>query len=223
MYSGLRPERTLAQGTIFGSPYGMHSDLSSPATTYTDTQGALRTASASWWRSIKREPAALLDWLRKQYHGEHTAAWRIEEYATAHVPDDSRWRAVLETIAAQERQHAGWVGELLRTRGENPTPLDKEERYWRETLQAIDSLETGAAVAAHAENMRLARIEVIAGDQEPDAPADIRDVFARILTDERFHARAFTAMAGDAALAKTRENHARGLAALGLINPDEVL
>ena len=48
---------------------------------------------------------------------------------------------------------------LLRARGAKPVVLDKDERYWRETLDGIDSFESGAAVAAHAEEMRLARIE----------------------------------------------------------------
>lgn len=164
-----------------------------------------------------------MTWLRKQYHGEHTAAQRIEAYADAHVPRDSRWQKVLVTIAEQERRHAGWVGDLLRARGETPAPLRKPERYWDQTLGAIDSLQTGAAVAAHAEEMRLARIEVIASDDAADAPEDIRAVFARILPDERFHARAFASMAGASALAQTRGNHERGLAALGLINADEVV
>lgn len=199
----------------------MHTDPSSHDATNDDTGAAVRAASQAWWHSLKRDPDALMRWLRKQYHGEYTAARRIEDYAAAHVPPDSRWASVLSTIASQERQHAGWVGDLLRARGETPAVIDKDERYWQETLAGIDSLETGAAVAAHAENMRLARIEVIASDA--DAPADIREVFARILPDERFHARTFTDMAGAPALADTRARHERGLAALGLINPTDVL
>lgn len=213
----------LASGGVFLPTYGMHSDPSSHDATHGDTSAVVRTSSEVWWNELKRDPDALMDWLRKQYHGECTAARRIEDYAEAHVPPGSRWAKVLSTIATQERQHAGWVGDLLRARGEAPALLDKDERYWRETLAGIDSLQTGAAVAAHAENMRLARIEVIAGD--PDAPADIREVFARILPDERFHAQAFTSMAGEQALADTRARHERGLAALGLglINAAEVL
>ena len=95
----------------------------------------------------------------------------------------------MATIAAQERTHASWVGQLLQARGVTPQLLDKDDRYWRETLTGIDSLESGAAVAAHAEDMRLARIEVIASDSDPHVPDDIRSVFARILPQERFHAR----------------------------------
>lgn len=223
MSSFHRPQTALVTSGHFGRTYAMRSDPSPHSTTSADTSAVVRTSSQHWWRAIKRDPEALVGWLRKQYHGEHTAARRIEDYAAAHVPRTSRWARVLETIAAQERRHAGWVGELLRARGETPVELSKPERYWEETLSAIDSLQTGAAVAAHAENMRIARIEVIAGDREPDAPADICAVFARILPEERFHARAFRAMAGDQALALTRAHHERGLAKLGLINPDEVL
>ena len=69
---------------------------------------------------------------------------------------------------------------LERWRG-NEKRLDGYIRARRihDLLAAIEDLETGCAVGAHAERMRLERIEVIAGD--PEAPADIRAVFARIL------------------------------------------
>jgi hypothetical protein len=73
-----------------------------------------------------------------------------------------------------------------------------------------------AGVAHHAEAMRLERIEVIAGDAT--APADIRETFARILRDERFHARAFARLAGAAAIARTRAAHAAGAAAIGFLS-----
>jgi acetyl esterase/lipase len=56
---------------------------------------------------------------------------------------------------------------------------------------------------------------VIASD--PDAPADIREVFARILPQEEFHERAFRAFASDEALTAALERHAAGAAALGLV------
>ncbi len=76
--------------------------------------------SAQWWNETKRDPDALVVWLRKQYQGKATAA---------------------------------------------------------------------------AETMRLERISAIASDVE--APEDIRLVFARILRDERFHARAFARLASN--------------------------
>ena len=72
-----------------------------------------------------------------------------------------------------------------------------------------------AAVAAHAEEMRLERISVIMNDE--DAPSDIRKVFTDIYKDELFHAKGFRLIAGDEYYNKTSEKHARGVEALGLI------
>lgn len=174
--------------------------------------------SAEWWQAVKADPALLLDWLRKQYHGEATAAVRMREFLARFGPEarDPRWVATVEEIARQEESHAGWVGGLLRARGEEPAVLaDKAERYWQATLPGIESWESGCAVAAHAEAMRLDRIRVIAAD--PDAPADVREVFARILPQEEFHERAFRAFASDAALTAALEGHAAGAEALGLV------
>ena len=84
----------------------------------------------------------------------------------------------------------------------------------------IESLETGAAVAAHAERMRLERIRVIAKDNT--SPADIRQVFAKILPDEEFHETAFKKMAGQEAMEKTAAAHARGADLIGLITENEM-
>jgi hypothetical protein len=91
---------------------------------------------------------------------------------------------------------------------------EKAERYWPCVLRSIADLETGAAVGAHAERMRLERIAAIAED--PSAPDDVRRVFARILPEERFHERAFRGLAGDVALRRTASTHALGREALGL-------
>ena len=91
----------------------------------------------------------------------------------------------------------------------------KAARYWPALRDAIADLETGCAVGAHAERMRLHRIEAIVAD--PDSPADVRACFQRILPEERFHARAFASLAGSAAMVRTAGAHERGLHALGLI------
>lgn len=169
---------------------------------------------ARWWARTRRDPARLIAWLYDQYRGEATAAGRIEALRDEHARDAPRARRLLTIIAAQERRHAAWVGELLRARGHAPVVRDKPTRYWDGPLAAIRDLETGCAVGAHAERMRLERIAVIAGD--PEAPQDVRAVFARILPQERFHERAFRSLATDEALAATRGAHALGRAALGL-------
>ena len=172
------------------------------------------TTTAAWWRTTKASPAALTAWLRDQYRGEATAAGRIEALRDAYADQGSRAWTTLTLIASQERTHAGWVGALLASRGEPVVVDDIAERYWPRVERLIHDLATGAAVGAHAERMRLERIETIAGDV--DAPADIRAVFARILPDERFHARAFASLAGPRALAETATAHSLGRQALGL-------
>ncbi len=174
---------------------------------------ALRDSRA-WWEAVKQDPAALTGWLLDQYRGEATAAGRIEMLRDAFAEPGSRAHTTLGVIAAQERRHAVWVGDLLTARGIEPRIGVKRERYWKETLGAIRDLATGCAVGAHSERMRLERIEVIAAD--PEAPEDVRAVFQRILPEERVHARAFAELAGREALAATREAHDLGRRALGL-------
>ena len=62
--------------------------------------------------------------------------------------------------------------------------------------------------------MRLERIRAISSDAT--APADIRAVFAKILPQEEFHARAFRRMASEAALLQTEGQHKLAKMALGL-------
>lgn len=170
--------------------------------------------SREWWAKVRAEDRLLLDWLRRQYRGEVTAAGRIEAFRDRYAPNAESKR-LLTTIAEQERRHAAWVRDLLMARGIDPEVQGAEDRYWAETLPAVDSFEHGAAVGAHAEEMRLQRIRVIVNDAT--APADVRKVFTMILKEEEFHARAFAQMAGEEALSETRGAHERGMALLGLV------
>jgi rubrerythrin len=171
--------------------------------------------SREWWESVKAEPAALLSWLRNQYHGEKTAAIRLRLFLDRFPPASPIARMIVEKITKQEEQHAEWIGALLRARGEQPHQLRKTERYWEKTLGGIDSFETGCAVAHHAEHMRLDRIRAIAADET--APEDIRAAFKRILPEEVFHERAFGKLAGEEAVRSRLANHGQGAAALGLV------
>lgn len=172
-----------------------------------------------WWSATKSSSDLLIAWLEKQYHGEVTAADRIEKYAMSKAKGPTLER--LKQIAKEERRHAYWVGGLLRTRGVEPNVLEKNERYWQETLKDLTDLNSVCAVAAHAEKMRLERIEEIAGDEA--APSDVRKVFQRILVDEVRHERTFAQLAGDQALKNAVANHQNGLKAIGLITVKEVL
>jgi rubrerythrin len=172
--------------------------------------------SVRWWEETRSDAGRLVDWLFDQYRGEVTAAGRIEHLRDAYARPGSRAHRVLTVIAGQERRHADWVAGLLTARGLEPEVRGAPEaRYWARTLPGIADLETGCAVGAHAERMRLERIEVIAADAS--APADIREVFTRILVEERFHERAFRALATPESLERTREAHALGREALGLV------
>lgn len=175
---------------------------------------ALHQASARWWARVRCDPRAFEDWLYDQFRGEHTAAGRIERLRDAFCAPAQRSFRVLTVIARQERRHAQWVGELLATRGLRAEVPPAEERYWAQTLPGVRDLRTGAAVGAHAERMRLARIETICAD--PAAPADVRRVFRRILPQERFHERAFRSLTDPAALQATAGAHELGMQVLGL-------
>lgn len=180
-----------------------------------DDDTALVESSTRWWAATRDDPEKLLAWLFAQYRGEMTAAERILGLRDVHAAPGSRGYEVLTVIAAQERRHAAWVGELLAARGATPEVRGEAmARYWQRTLPGIVDLETGCAVGAHAEHMRLVRIAVIAGDEA--APADVRAVFARILPEERFHERAFRGLATAESLERTRGDHALGMRALGL-------
>jgi rubrerythrin len=175
-----------------------------------------RRDSRSWWAAVKQDPAAFRRWLLKQYRGEATAAARIEQLRDMYASEPAHRRAhrILTVIASQERRHASWIADLLRAHGIEPVVQGQDERYWAHTLPGIDNLTTGCAVGAHAERMRLERIEAIASD--PAAPADVRATFARILREERFHERAFRELAGPGAMEATRQAHSLGRTALGL-------
>ena len=170
--------------------------------------------AASWWESVKSDENKINEWLIKQYRGEVTAAERIVKFSEQYAKTDYQAN-ILHVIAGQEKQHAEWIYGLLESRGIEPVVENAEKRYWAKTLPSIESFETGAAVAAHAEGMRLARIRVIASDE--DAPSDIRRVFENILKDEEWHEKAFTKLSSSEALEATKENHEAGVVALGLV------
>ena len=170
--------------------------------------------SEEWWKDTKASPEALVKWLKDQYHGEVTAAVRIRELILVYAQQEA-WKETVEKIAGQEEDHAEWVAGLLKARGIEPAILDKKERYWDNTIKQITDWDTGCAVAAHAEAMRLERIRAICND--PDAPEDIKEVFGKILVQEEFHEKAFRAFTTDDAMQRTLEGHLAGMNELGLV------
>ena len=187
----------------------------------------LTRRTRAWWAATRDDEARFARWLKKQLYGERTASARILLLRDTWLPDaeergrprspQGRAHRVLSRIAAQEQQHAEWVAGLLRSRGISLAAEDHSDRYWQRTLAEVPpaTFAEACAVGAHAERMRLVRIEAIVED--PCAPADVRDCFARILVQERFHARAFAALAGEAALEQRQAAHRRGARWLGLL------
>lgn len=173
--------------------------------------------STQWWAEVKSDDAKIVDWLKKQYRGEITASFRIRKLSEQYVDKTSKEATILEKIAQQEETHAQWVKELLDSRSiavDASDIKDAESRYWAKTLPGINSFETGAAVASHAEGMRLERIRAIANDEQ--APEDIRTVFTKILKDEVWHESAFANLSTVEALKATEGDYKLGRKALGL-------
>ena len=119
--------------------------------------------STSWWQRIKRDTVGLHAWLYDQYRGEVTAADRIETLRDTYCqPSESAYR-ILTVIAAQERDHARWVGELLAARGLDVAVRDKADRYWPAVLPGITDLGVRALAA---ELERYKRIVTIAQERK---------------------------------------------------------
>lgn len=170
--------------------------------------------SQEWWDEVKKDAAKMNDWLIKQFRGEMTANERIGNLIRQYQITDKA-KKVLVAIADQEYNHAEWVYNLLKVRGIDVLLDGAENRYWAQVKDAMEDFETTCAVGAHAEAMRLERINVIVADA--DTPDDIREVFKKILPEEQFHARAFAELAGEDAIARTKGQHEKGLMILGLV------
>lgn len=168
--------------------------------------------SQQWWAETKADPEKLTTWLRKQYHGECTAASRIDEMAMECTNAEDR--DTLMVIADQERYHAKMVKELLDAREIGVGEHDAEARYWSQVKASAVSFEDKAAVAALAEGMRLERIRAIVCDTV--APDDISKVFNIILIDEEWHEQAFAKMTDPSTIEKLRPYHNLGRELLGL-------
>lgn len=167
-----------------------------------------------WWKEVSADPAKMVEWLKAQYHGEVTAEKRIRDLIPQYGICGKK-ADLLNKIADDEGRHALWVKGLLDSRGIPAEALQKEERYWGQTLPTSPvTFEAICAVGYHAEVMRLDRIELLAADMRF---ADIAEVFTRILPDEQFHAKAFGSLSTPEDIEAARQGHADGLNALGLV------
>lgn len=172
----------------------------------------LKNQSKAWWTNTKKSNARITSWLQKQFIGEARAAGRLKGYLDKFNPEP-KVRKVVEKIAGQEGKHADWIQDLLDARAAVPN-LRHEDRYWKHTLNDINSFDDLCGIAWAAENMRLARIRTIVEDK--DAPTDIRNTFKKILKDEIFHEKAFKALSSEVSKRKALVNHVKGLKAIGL-------
>ncbi len=167
-----------------------------------------------WWNEVKSSEPKLHAWLKRQYVGELAAVNLLSELLIRFGSDMStkEWETI-HKIMMQEAVHGHWMKLLLDARGLKPEKsASAERRYWKEVLPAVDSFEKAVAAGYHAENMRLVRIRAIAADLE--APADIREMFERILPHEEWHEEAFAEMMKGT---KLTEFHAKGLKSLNLM------
>jgi rubrerythrin len=176
----------------------------------------MKTVS-EWLQGVKSSPEKLNHWLRRQYIGERLAAIRVRDLA---MTLSGKQQKVFLKVATDEQNHADWVLQLLVSRGIEVPDIQAEgsnfastTRYWKHLGSGM-TLESLFAAGAHAEEMRLHRIQALAKDLDVDA--DIQECFKAILKDERFHAKAFRKAAGEPAYEQARGNHQAGLEALGL-------
>lgn len=171
--------------------------------------------STQWWNDVSSDPEKIIAWLKDQYHGERTAATRVASLLVDYPEMSESAKTIIQRIAVDESTHAEWVGELLTSRGITPEILNKESRYWDKVLpkEAV-TFEEICAVGHHAEEMRLERIRVIAKDENHP---DIAKVFAAILPDEEFHARAFEKLSSPECIAEAEISHLDGRNSLGLV------
>lgn len=168
--------------------------------------------SEQWWSEVKKEQNKFNHWLQTQYFGEMKATERIGSLISVYNLT-GKTAKIISRIASDEANHAKWVLELLKTRGVTP-PTKHEERYWKKVGLSFNSALEAFAVASHAENMRLEKLQVIANDKE--APSDIRKVFKKILKDEVFHESAFKKLTSQTEYEKAKDNHIKGRIELGL-------
>lgn len=177
----------------------------------------MKQTSAQWWNQTKGDPIKLINWLKDQYHGEMTAAKRIKElFFVAGNTLTNKEASLLERIISEEEIHTNWIKNLLTARGIKAEILVKEERYWNKVLPKTEaSKEELAAIAHHAETMRLERIGVIAADTQ--GPKDIRNVFKRILPMELNHSKWFAELSTNEHIKSALANHHDGMNELGLV------
>lgn len=166
--------------------------------------------SEQWLKSVKTNKSKFNNWLSQQWLAEVKAQDEIQKLQTN---AKEKHKKILSRIALDEGKHA----ELLRVLCEKRNvsiAKDSTNRYYGSIKLPELSQDELYAIGHYAEGMRLSRIRAICND--PDIDADIKSTFAVILKDEVMHEKAFGCIASKSALAKMKNKHELGVAALGL-------
>jgi tRNA isopentenyl-2-thiomethyl-A-37 hydroxylase MiaE len=170
--------------------------------------------SKEWWDTLLADNDKMVDWLKRQYHGELMAGGRIREVFKVFELSQEDAKKVAK-VAREEDLHASLIATLLEERGVPAEVLEHEERYWKHAYDKMDTVEDAAAVGFLAEEMRLERISVIANCVR--SPFDIKKVMGRIYTQEVGHVQTFKDLTNADAIEAHMEKHNEGLNALGLV------
>ncbi len=171
--------------------------------------------SKEWWDELLVDNDKMINWLKRQYHGERMAGNRIRIVFDNFDLSCEDARNIVK-VADEEDLHAKWIGELLEARGVPAEVLVHEERYWEHAYQNLGTKEDAAAVGFLAEEMRLERILAIASCER--SPHDIKKVMNRIYIQELGHVKVFKNMTNGAAIEAHMDSHNEGLNALGLVS-----
>jgi rubrerythrin len=175
----------------------------------------LQEFTQRWWRDLLQDEVQLMRWLNRLYHNEKEADQRFVNFAAKFCQQDEESRKVFMVIANQEAAHARLVQSVMLNRGWTTwSEPAGPERYWNTTRHLADDIKTAAAVGAYAEVTSLNRLRVLATDEQ--TPADLKEMFAAILPDEEYHAKALADLAGPDKMALVRPYHEAGLRNLGL-------
>lgn len=170
---------------------------------------------AQWIDSVENDPEYFKEWLINQYRGEVRAAIKVDELAQQ--IDNEEIRRDITWIAQDEERHAKYIKAILVANGV-PIPRitgDEPTRYWKEVTDGVElTTDELLAAGAHAEAMRLHRIEAVMNSTR--LPTSVTKTFLMIWHDEKRHAELFRKWCSDDAFKRMESKHQEGLKALGL-------
>lgn len=190
---------------------------------------AMKDESSEWAAQALKEPEKFRDWLGRQVFAEQDAVPRIAMLKAEYQAFGLFTQAhLLGSVVTDESNHYNWLKGLYRQLYKvEPVRSETKSRYWDEVVENSDfaqfiddnSLDDLAAYGFHAEEMRLYRLWAICEltkNRGAYEHATINDTFTKVYCDELHHVAIFASITKPDAIEKTRKDHARGAAALGL-------